>query len=294
MYCQRERVLVLGSSGLIGSALVKALREKGVEVEEYDIKNGGHQDLTNPGWNKDLQASMWKADFVYFLAWDVGGSKYLGNRDKTFDFVHNNMKIMVNVFDALSLCKTPFIFSSSMMTKMSWSTYGDLKRLGEAYTFATAGCNIRFWNVYGKEAYSEKSHVVTDFCHQAATTGQIKMLTRGDEQRQFIHVDDAVGALEALRENWGSMQYSSRPADFDISCGQWLSVRTIAKLVSSEFDGCRIIVGSGGDGVQMAGKPEPDLKYIKGYPYFWQPIIPIKVGIKMIAEEFKRDAPNQR
>ena len=289
-----QNVLVLGSSGLIGSALVRSLREKGINAKEYDLKNGLDQDLSNSKWNTYLQHALWQADFVYFLAFDVGGAKYLGNmegdREKIFRFVHDNTQMMVNVFDCLALCKTPFIFTSSMMARMPWSIYGNLKQIGEIYTHSLGtGANVRLWNVYGPEKPGEKSHVITDFCHQAATTGKIKMLSHGREQRQFIHVVDAVGALEAIREDWDSVQLSSRPSDFDVSSGNWVKIRTIADKVAEEFGGSvKVVAGKHGDRVQKNSKQEPDLKYIQGYPFFWKPIVPLSVGIKWMAEEFKK------
>ena len=53
------------------------------------------------------------------------------------------------------------------------------------------------WNVYGAyEAPSERSHVISDFIHQALATGQIKMMTNGEELRQVIYIDDVCHAFE--------------------------------------------------------------------------------------------------
>jgi hypothetical protein len=47
----------------------------------------------------------------------------------------NNMRIMSNTFDAISNNQvTPFIFASSQMAEMSYSSYGMLKALGEKIT----------------------------------------------------------------------------------------------------------------------------------------------------------------
>ena len=284
---EHKKVLVLGSSGLIGSALVKKLQAKGLNVTEYDVRRQLSEDLTHAGYNQQLRHVIWQADFVYFLAFDVGGSKYLGDKQKTFSFIHNNMRIMVNVFDALSLCKTPFIFTSSMMAKMPWSTYGMLKSIGEEYTSATGGCNVRFWNVYGLEPQSEKSHVISDFVHQAATVGEIHMLTKGDEKRQFIHVEDAVEALETLRENWSSIEFSSRPADFDISDGHWTDIATVARKVSDEFGGVPIFPGSGADVVQKDSMKEPDMGHLQAHPYNWKRKITMVQGIRKMVKEYK-------
>ena len=72
------KILVLGSKGQIGSYLTEYLRNKGHEVAEFDVVNGEDQDLTkipNPKLQHDIRIS----DFVFFLAFDVGGSRYLKN-----------------------------------------------------------------------------------------------------------------------------------------------------------------------------------------------------------------------
>ena len=70
------KVTILGSGGQIGAYLTKYLREKGHEVTEFDIVNGAEQDLTKIP-NPLLMRSIRMCDFVFFLAFDVGGSRYL-------------------------------------------------------------------------------------------------------------------------------------------------------------------------------------------------------------------------
>jgi nucleoside-diphosphate-sugar epimerase len=40
------RIVILGSSGQIGAYLTDYLRNKGHEVTEFDVVNGGEEDLT--------------------------------------------------------------------------------------------------------------------------------------------------------------------------------------------------------------------------------------------------------
>ena len=70
------RITILGSSGQIGNYLTEYLRGKGHEVTEFDVVNGKHQDLTVIP-NADLYRAIKYCDFVFFLAFDVGGSRYL-------------------------------------------------------------------------------------------------------------------------------------------------------------------------------------------------------------------------
>ena len=72
--------------------------------------------------------------FVFFLAFDVGGSRYLKKYQHTFDFINNNTHLMAQAFDALNKYNKPFVFASSQMSNMSYSPYGVLKRVGELYT----------------------------------------------------------------------------------------------------------------------------------------------------------------
>ena len=95
------KILVLGSSGQVGAYLVEYLREKGHEVIEFDKNKDPHwQDLTMNN-NAYLMECMIKADFVFFLAFDVGGSRYLKKYQHTYRFLHNNTKMMANVFEQL-------------------------------------------------------------------------------------------------------------------------------------------------------------------------------------------------
>jgi nucleoside-diphosphate-sugar epimerase len=139
-----KTVLVLGSSGVVGTALCKVLRREKYDVVEWDIKNSYTQDLSNPINNTRLREMVNKSDFVFFLAYDVGGSKYLKNI--THDFINRNVMLMMNTFNVIG--NKPCIFMSSQMQNMS-NTYGVLKLLGEHYMQSMNGISVRLWNVYG-------------------------------------------------------------------------------------------------------------------------------------------------
>ena len=50
--------------------------KKGYLVREFDITNGQHEDMTHIQ-NPFLRNLIMDSDFVFFLAFDVGGSHYL-------------------------------------------------------------------------------------------------------------------------------------------------------------------------------------------------------------------------
>ncbi len=195
------KYLVLGSSGQIGSHLVSHLIHHGEEVVEYDIVRDVKEDLRIYN-NNLLEKYINESDFVFFLAFDVGGSRYLEKYQDSYDFIENNIKIMSNTFSLLEEYNKPFIFTSSQMSDMGYSTYGLCKALGERYTDSIGGLNVRLWNGYGNEKDLEKSHVITDFINKAKNTSNINMLTDGKEERQFLHADDCSRCLHILSKEY--------------------------------------------------------------------------------------------
>ena len=124
------KIAVLGSSGQIGAYLSEYLTNKGHLVREFDIANGQHEDMTHIP-NPFLRNVIMDSDFVFFLAFDVGGSHYLKKYQHTFKFIDNNTRMMANVFGHLADYNKPFVFASSQMSNMSYSPYGVMKRVGE-------------------------------------------------------------------------------------------------------------------------------------------------------------------
>ena len=150
-----NKILILGSSGQIGAYLTEYLRNKGKHVYEFDIVNDSSEDLaTIP--NLLLEERIADSDFVFFLAFDVGGSRYLKKYQHTFQFINNNCRLMANTFGLLKKYNKRFVFASSQMSNMSYSPYGVLKNVGEIYTKSLNGLIVKFWNVYGIEKDYEK------------------------------------------------------------------------------------------------------------------------------------------
>ena len=185
-----KKILILGSGGQIGGHLVDFFKlKKEYEILEFDILSGKTFDLRNFN-NKNIEKYIKKSDFIFFLAFDVGGSRYLKKYQKTYNFLMNNLLIMSNVFQLIKKHKKKFIFASSQMSNMDFSPYGTLKRLGEEITKSLNGIYVKFWNVYGIEKDEDKSHVITDFILMAFKKKKIKMLTDGNESREFLYATD--------------------------------------------------------------------------------------------------------
>jgi len=268
------KYLILGSSGLIGQGLTKYLKNSGHTVIEFDLKNSANQDLRIPN-NQLLQSLLSTVDFVYFLAYDIGGSKFLANTQNNFEVMQNNLKITINTFEWLKHHSVPFIFSSSQMSTMPHSNYGLTKRLGEKLTEMLSGITVKFWNVYGQELINQRSHVVADFIHSAQTLNQITMLTNGKESRQMLHVDDCSEALYTLSQLYHTLP---RDKEYHVTSFSWVTVQEIANIVAGFFPGCKVIPGYATDVVQQDLQKQPDSHILT----YWQPQITLETGVRSL------------
>lgn len=264
------KYLVLGSAGQIGFELCKFLKNKGEEVIEFDIVNSPSEDLRE---DNILDSILPEVDFVMFLAFDVGGSRYLKKYQHTYEFIENNTKLTLYTFESLKKFNKPFIFASSQMANMSYSPYGVCKSLGEVYSKILNGLTVKFWNVYGPEHDLEKSHVITDFIIKAKD-GKITMMTDGTEQRQFLHAEDCSNALYILSKKYNEID---RDKNLHITSFEWNSILEVAKIISEEIP-CEIEPSKEIDTVQLDKRNEPD-PYILN---FWKPEITLKSGINKI------------
>jgi nucleoside-diphosphate-sugar epimerase len=279
------RILILGSEGQVGAYLTEYLNNKGYEVLEFDVVNGRHQDMTVIP-NAELHRKVMLADFVFFLAFDVGGSHYLKKYQHTFKFIDNNTRLMANAFGLIEKYNKPFVFASSQMSNMSYSPYGVLKRVGELYTKSLNGLIVKFWNVYGIEKDVEKAHVITDFIRKGFETGIIDMMTDGTEQRDFLYAEDCCEALETIMREYS---YFTSDSDLHITTGVYTSILEIAQNIQSLFKE----IGKEVDVSPSPSKDEvqKDARNISD-PYitkWWKPKTNITDGIGKVFEEMRKE-----
>ena len=279
------KVTILGSSGQIGAYLTEYLRKKGHEVTEFDKNLDAKHDMTVIP-NIKLHGAIHQSDFVFFLAFDVGGSHYLKKYQHTFNFIDNNARMMVNAFEYIQKYKKPFVFASSQMSNMSYSPYGVMKRVGELYTKSLNGLIVKFWNVYGIEKDMEKAHVITDFIVKGFETGTIDMMTDGTEEREFLYAEDCCEALETVMEKYSDFTSDN---ELHITSGISTSILGIARTIQSLFKEIGKEVGlapsPSKDEVQKDARNVPD-PYIRKW---WEPKTSITDGIEKVFIEMKKN-----
>ena len=279
------KITILGSSGQIGAYLTEYLRGKGHEIFEYDIANTKDQDLTKIP-NLGLEHLIKASDFVFFLAFDVGGSRYLKKYQHTFKFIDNNARMMASVFGLLEKYNKRFVFASSQMSNMSHSPYGVMKRVGELYTKTLNGLLVKFWNVYGIEKDMEKAHVITDFIRKGFEEGDFEMLTDGTEERQFLYAEDCCEALETVMERYTDF----KPEDpLHITSFRATCISEISHIIMGQFNmigkPVKISPGLAKDSVQLDKRNEADT-YITGW---WLPKTNLQDGIAKVFNEMKKN-----
>ena len=279
------KIAVLGSSGQIGAYLTEYLSKKEHLVREFDIVNDSHEDMTHIP-NPFLRNVIMDSDFVFFLAFDVGGSHYLKKYQHTFKFLDNNTRMMANVFGYLNDYKKPFVFASSQMSNMSYSPYGVMKRVGELYTKSLNGLIVKFWNVYGIEKDMEKAHVITDFIRKGFETGVIDMMTDGTEAREFLYAEDCCEALETVMGNYDRLTSDD---ELHITTGNSTTILEIAQNIQKLFSniGKEVIIkpAESKDEVQKDARNVSD-PYIQK---FWRSTTSVKEGLTKVFYEMKKN-----
>ena len=276
----KKKILILGSKGQIGSHLVDFLKKKkSFQIIEFDLVQGKKFDIRNFN-NNNLEKCIKKSDFVFFLAFDVGGSRYLKKYQSTYYFLMNNLLILSNAFRLLKKHRKKFIFASSQMSNMDFSPYGTLKRLGEEVTKSLNAIYVKFWNVYGIERDIKKSHVVTDFVLKALKNKHINMLTSGRESREFLYADDCSEGLYIIMRKFNF--FSKRKKELHLTTGKRIKIIDIAKTIRKILlkKKIRISISSSNkkDDLQNNRNNIPNKFFLK----FWKPKYSIEEGIEKI------------
>ena len=247
------KVLVAGSTGLAGSAIVRKFSNLGAEVVGV---NSSIVDLTQRRKTFEFLQDI-RPDVVIDAAAKVGG---IGANDTLpVDFLSVNLQIQTNLMDAShqsGVDKFIFLGSSciyprdcSQPIKEEYLMTGPLERTNSAYAVAKiAGIELinsyrkqynRRWisvmptNLYGpKDNFDlNTSHVLPALVNRFVTACETgaKVVTlwgSGKPRREFLHVDDLASALVLLLEKYDEGQHINVGTGVDIPIAQ------LAKLIA--------------------------------------------------------------
>jgi GDP-L-fucose synthase len=248
-----SKIYVAGHTGMVGSAVVRALRARG--FDNLLLRTSGELDLTQ----QRAVTAFFKTerpDYVFLAAARVGG--ILANKTYRAEFIHRNLEIQTHVFHAAWECGVQdlFFFSSScvyprqcpqpMKETDLWS--GPLEPTNEPYAVAKlAGMSMcrafndqygLRWkvgiptNLYGPyDNYDpEQSHIMAALIHKfdlAKREGrsEVRLWGTGSPRREMMFVDDAADAALFL------MDVADLPEPINIGVGADRAVRDIAAMV---------------------------------------------------------------
>jgi len=265
------RYLILGGAGFIGQPLIRHLVALGHEVTNLDIRAESSTDLRTSKI-KNLE----NYNGCIFLAWDVGGSKYLNAVQTWSSQYENNIGLMSNVFPQLAQAGIRTLFVSSQLAGIDSSPYSLTKLTGENYAQTLQNFVVaRQWNAYGDmEAQDLRSHVISDFVYQAVKNKKIEMITDGSEMRKFIHMSDISEAYTQLLS--GDLQ-----GIYDVSGSEYVSILDIATYVAS-LTGADLRIGTEKGNTPKAHE-------IPSIPD-WQPKVSLKSGIQTMISTLSSQA----
>ncbi len=266
------KIYVAGSNGMVGSAIVRALRSKGfVNIVE---KSSKELDLKNQQAVRDF-FSQEKPEYVFLAAAKVGGIH--ANNTYPATFIYDNLMIQSNVIQAayeFNVKKLLFLGSSCIYPKFApqpikeeYLLTGSLEPTNEAYAIAKIaglkmcqfykqqyGCNFISampTNLFGiNDNFNlENSHVLPALLRKFIEAKQnnkqeVTIWGSGTPMREFLFVDDLAEACLFLMENYNGIETVNIGTGEDVSIKEL--AETIMKIVS--FEGNLIFDASKPDG----------------------------------------------
>ncbi|MBI4022497.1 MAG: NAD-dependent epimerase/dehydratase family protein [Candidatus Andersenbacteria bacterium] len=232
-----RRILITGGAGFIGSNLAIALVGRGAQVTVLDAMlpmYGGNEfnlapvheeiafvrgDIRDESIVRQLVAGQ---DYIFNLAAQVS---YIDAKERPFLDLDINGRGHLNVLEAVREL-TPqarVIFSSSRLVygriltipvredhpTEPLSLYGVHKLLGEKYyryyadTYGLSTVSVRIPNPYGprQQMKHSKYSIVGWFIRQALEGKTIRIFGDGQQERDYLYVDDITDALLRLAES---------------------------------------------------------------------------------------------
>jgi len=141
MISLKSKIYVAGHKGLVGSAIVRKLKQKGYKKILY--ANKSKLDLTNQSKVYNFLKKE-KPNFIFIAAAKVGG--IYSNNKYPAEFINSNLSIQSNIIHSAYLCDIKdliFLGSSCVYPRMckqpikeSYLLNGELEKTNEAYAIA--------------------------------------------------------------------------------------------------------------------------------------------------------------
>jgi GDP-L-fucose synthase len=293
------KVYVAGHTGLVGSAIVRALKAR--EFNQILVKPREELDLRDRG-AVDAFFRANKPDYVFLAAARVGG--ILANSTYPVEFLLENLEIHTHILRAAhdyKVKKLLYLGSSCIYPKMAKQPIkeeellsGFLEPTNKAYAVAKiAGLTLcqAYWEEYGDRFISamptnlygpndnfdlKSSHVLPALIrkfHDAkeSRNPKVELWGTGSPKREFLHVDDCADACLFLMENY------EKPEIVNVGTGEDIKIQELAEIVKQ-------VTGYEGeitfDTSKPDGTPRKLLDVTKIHNLGWKHKVSVEEGVK--------------
>ena len=300
-------IVVAGSTGLVGSAIMRDLSRRGESVIGINRKV---VDLLDREATFDFINAA-KPDLVIDAAAIVGGIG--ANNAYPVEFLSKNLQIQSNLMDASHVADVErFVFLGSSCIyprdcqqpiKEEYLLTGPLEQTNSAYAIAKiAGIELiksyrkqfnRRWislmptNMYGPfdNFNPETSHVLPAFIRKFVKSAienvsNVTLWGTGNARREFMHVDDFATAISIAADKYDDS------IQLNVGTGIDISISDLAETMKELTDFKGNIIW---DKTKPDGTPRKVLDVSKIKKIGWAPKITLRAGISSTIEWFKEN-----
>lgn len=317
---EKVKIYVAGHRGMVGSAIVRALKARGVPEEDLLLRSHEELDLTRQASVETFFDTHRPAQ-VYLAAAKVGGIH--ANNSFPAEFIHRNLMIQCNVVEAafragtrqVLLLGSSCIYPRAVAQPMREDALltGVLEPTNEPYAIAkiagiklcesynrqygqSHGIDYRSvmpTNLYGPgdNYHPENSHVIPGLLrrfHEAKLAGAptVTLWGTGTPLREFLYVDDmAEACLHVMNLSRAVYASVTQPmlGHLNVGSGSDVSIRQLAELVAET-------VGYTGALVQDPTKPDGTPRKLMDSGRLnelgWRARIDLKEGLALAYKDF--------
>jgi GDP-L-fucose synthase len=303
---KNSKILVLGSEGMVGSALIRKLYEQ----RHINIIGADKKDIDLTKQNEvNAYFEYHNPEIVLIAAAKAGG--ILANNIFRAQFIYENLMIAANVIHASFLNqvkKLIFLGSSCIYPKFANQPMSEHELLKDKLEYTNepnsiakiAGIklcesyyrqyNCNFFSVMPTNLYGpfdnfdlNSSHVLPALIrkfHEAKDSGaeEVVIWGSGTPKREFLYVDDLADAvLHILHHQNAKELYQMGVSHINIGAGQDLSIKELSLMIKD-------IVGFDGDLIYDVEKPDGTPRKLLDVTLLnslgWKPKVSLEEGVR--------------